>query len=93
MLSDFHFIVYLALQYASWLPLDDDRAGLPALCRAVAARDCSLAAEFTQTPSWLSLCAATAGLDEPGASRPSTASSGMAAGGGGREFGTMPSSR
>jgi hypothetical protein len=77
-LSDFHFIVYLAIKHSSWFPFEDGRNGFPALCRAVSSRDAVMASEFMQNPNWLSFCAA---IDSPEDSRGSTSS---AAG----EFGT-----
>jgi hypothetical protein len=62
-LSDFHFILYLALHHGSWFPMDDMQNGLPALCRAVCVRDGAMASEFMQNPNWLSFCAA---IESPG---------------------------
>jgi hypothetical protein len=77
-LSDFHFIVYLAIKHSSWFPFEDEQNGFPALCRAVSSRDAVMASEFMQNPNWLSLCAA---IESPEDSRMSTSS-------GAGEFGT-----
>ena len=77
-LSDFHFIVHLALQHSSWFPFEDNQHGLPALCRAVALRDGVLASEFMQNPNWLSFCAA---IESPTDTGPASSS-------GRGEFGT-----
>ncbi len=46
--SDFHLLVYLAINHSSILSLNDDQDGLPALCAAVKARDSGRVSEFMQ---------------------------------------------
>lgn len=84
--SDFHLLLYLAVQQGTVLGLEDEREGIAALCKAVRERDSGRVSEIMQKPSWLNMVAiisAGGGGEGGGGGRGAASSSGL------REFGTV----